>query len=92
MTAYKDQTRFDHLYKEYLKPMLVDILSERLKYSRSWNQVAVEEDAAGVGVCITWSNPKVEDGAPFHKVVLPYSFKGVSFELGNQFMKLSRKQ
>ena len=90
MTAYKDQTRFDHLYKEYLKPMLVDILSERLTYSRSWNRVEVEEDSGGVA--ITWSQPKVADGAPFHKVVLPYSFKGVTFELGNQFLKLSRKQ
>jgi hypothetical protein len=73
-----------------MKPMLEHLLDARLEFSKSWGRVGVSEDNAGV--LIIWDTPKSENGSPFHKVMIPYSFKSVSLELTNQFMKLSRKQ
>jgi hypothetical protein len=83
------KTTFEILYQDHLKPALVYLVTERLVFSKSWNQVVVTEDASSI--TIEWSEPKQEHGSSFHRVTFPFSFKGLQLETYNQYLKLSRK-
>jgi hypothetical protein len=83
-------TKFDKLRDDYMMPMLMSILNDRLPLSKTWNNVAVS--MTNDKITIEWNTPKSEYSGPFHSVVIPNSFKGLQNEINSQYYKLSRKQ
>ena len=78
---------FDNL-KDRLMPVLHEILEERLKYNRTWNNVKVIEKKRVMK--IVWFDPKNPTDHSKIRDVKPFNSDTLTHQIGVQFKKLGR--